>query len=99
MEDSPDMQVETIIREPLGAADISEIEHIELMFFAYRAFTADADRMLERLGFGRAHHRALYFINRKPGMTVAELPTYWRSQSRAWRAFSSNCSTPATLPR
>ncbi|QPH52559.1 MarR family winged helix-turn-helix transcriptional regulator [Pontivivens ytuae] len=46
---------------------------IELMFFAYRGFTADPDRMLEDYGYGRAHHRALHFINRRPGLTVNEL--------------------------
>jgi DNA-binding MarR family transcriptional regulator len=46
---------------------------IELMFFAYRAFTGDADGMLARYGFGRAHHRALHFVARHPGITVAEL--------------------------
>lgn len=46
---------------------------IELMFFAYRAFTSDPDRILEEYGYGRAHHRALHFINRKPGLTVNDL--------------------------
>ncbi|MCQ8781035.1 MarR family transcriptional regulator [Aurantimonas sp. MSK8Z-1] len=46
---------------------------IELLFFAYREFTADADSILERYGFGRAHHRVLHFVNRNPGMTIAEL--------------------------
>ena len=46
---------------------------IELLFFAYRAFIGDGDRMLARYGFGRAHHRALHFISRHPGITVAEL--------------------------
>ncbi len=46
---------------------------IELMFFAYRDFIADPDAMLAELGFGRAHHRVLHFIDRKPGLTVAEL--------------------------
>ena len=46
---------------------------IELMFFAYRDFTADADRRLEGLGFGRAHHRVLHFVHRHPGLTVAAL--------------------------
>ena len=46
---------------------------IELMFFAYRSFTADPDRILEEYGYGRAHHRALHFINRKPGLTVNDL--------------------------
>ncbi len=46
---------------------------IELMFFAYRGFTADPDRILEDYAYGRAHHRALHFINRRPGLTVNEL--------------------------
>ncbi len=46
---------------------------IEAMFFAYRAFTADPDRILENLEYGRAHHRALHFINRDPGLTVTSL--------------------------
>jgi DNA-binding MarR family transcriptional regulator len=46
---------------------------IELMFFAYRGFTADPDRLLEDRGYGRAHHRALHFINRRPGLTVNDL--------------------------
>ena len=55
--------------EPVG----SRYELIELMFFAYRDFVADADRVLASDGFGRAHHRVLYFVARRPGMTVAEL--------------------------
>jgi DNA-binding MarR family transcriptional regulator len=46
---------------------------IELLFFAYRDFVGDPDEVLERLGFGRAHHRVLHFVNRNPGMKVAEL--------------------------
>jgi DNA-binding MarR family transcriptional regulator len=46
---------------------------IELLFFAYRDFTGDADEVLATLNFGRAHHRVLHFINRSPGMRVAEL--------------------------
>jgi len=46
---------------------------IELLFYAYRDFTAEADAMLAQLGFGRAHHRVIYFVGRKPGMTVSEL--------------------------
>jgi DNA-binding MarR family transcriptional regulator len=48
-------------------------ELIELMFFAYRDFVGDADRLLATLGFGRAHQRALHFITRRPGLTIAEL--------------------------
>lgn len=46
---------------------------IELLFFAYRDFVRDADRLLETYGFGRAHHRVLHFVHRHPGLTVAEL--------------------------
>lgn len=46
---------------------------IEAMFFAYRGFTSDPDRILEEFGYGRAHHRALHFINRSPGTTVNNL--------------------------
>lgn len=46
---------------------------IELLFFAYRDFVGDPDDVLERLGFGRAHHRVLHFVNRNPGMRVADL--------------------------
>ena len=46
---------------------------IEAMFFAYRGFTADPDRILEDHGYGRAHHRAIHFINRSPGTTVNNL--------------------------
>ena len=46
---------------------------IELLFFAYRDFISDPDDVLAKLGFGRAHHRVLHFVNRNPGMKVAEL--------------------------
>ncbi len=46
---------------------------IELLFFAYRDFIGDADEVLARLGFGRAHHRVLHFVNRHPGIRVADL--------------------------
>lgn len=46
---------------------------IEAMFFAYRGFTADPDRILSEMSYGRAHHRAIHFINRAPGTTVNNL--------------------------
>lgn len=46
---------------------------IEAMFFAYRGFTADPDRILVDMAYGRAHHRAIHFINRSPGTTVNNL--------------------------
>ena len=66
---TPDRHIETALTE----TDAKELSIIELFFFAYRDFTADPDMILEKLEFGRAHHRVLYFVNRKPGMTVAEL--------------------------
>ena len=49
------------------------IAHVELLFFAYRDFTGDPDAVLAEYGFGRAHHRVLHFVNRNPGLRVANL--------------------------
>jgi DNA-binding MarR family transcriptional regulator len=46
---------------------------IELLFFAYRNFTAEPDQILAQFGFGRAHHRVIYFVGRHPSITVSEL--------------------------
>jgi DNA-binding MarR family transcriptional regulator len=46
---------------------------IERLYFAYRAFTAGADRLLEARGLGRVHHRILYFVGRNPGISVGAL--------------------------
>jgi DNA-binding MarR family transcriptional regulator len=46
---------------------------IELLFFAYRDFVSDPDDVLAKFNFGRAHHRVLHFVNRHPGMKVADL--------------------------
>jgi DNA-binding MarR family transcriptional regulator len=46
---------------------------IELLFFAYRDFTAEPDAILEQYGFGRAHHRIVHFVGRHPHITVGEL--------------------------
>lgn len=48
---------------------------IEAMFFAYQGFTADPDRILATMAYGRAHHRAVHFIARIPGTTVNNLLT------------------------
>lgn len=55
------------------ATDAVLVEMIELLFFAYRDFISDPDAILNEFAFGRAHHRVLYFVNRSPGLTVAEL--------------------------
>jgi DNA-binding MarR family transcriptional regulator len=54
-------------------ADELHFDLIELLFFAYRDFVSDPDEVLAKLAFGRAHHRVLHFVNRNPGMKVAEL--------------------------
>ncbi|MBV8888344.1 MAG: MarR family transcriptional regulator [Alphaproteobacteria bacterium] len=46
---------------------------IELLFYAYRDFTAEPDAILARYGFGRAHHRVVHFVGRNPQITVGEL--------------------------
>jgi DNA-binding MarR family transcriptional regulator len=46
---------------------------IELLYYAYRDFTAEPDAILARYGFGRAHHRVIYFVGRHPQMSVTEL--------------------------
>jgi DNA-binding MarR family transcriptional regulator len=63
----------TPITAPLTGDDGIDFTLIELFFFAYRDFTSDPDHILADYGFGRAHHRVLHFVNRMPGLTVAEL--------------------------
>jgi DNA-binding MarR family transcriptional regulator len=60
-------------RSASGAAAEPIWDIIELLFFAYRDFVGDPDEVLLKLGFGRAHHRVLHFVNRNPGMKVADL--------------------------
>ncbi len=49
------------------------VTFVELIFFAYRDFTREADAVLAEYNLGRAHHRVLHFVNRSPGLKVAEL--------------------------
>jgi DNA-binding MarR family transcriptional regulator len=59
--------------DPARVASEPYFDLIELLFFAYRDFVGDPDEVLAKLGFGRAHHRVLHFVNRNPGMKVADL--------------------------
>src|SRR4051812_18207506 len=59
--------------EPLFLREEELRQGIELLFFAYRDFTAEPDAILEQYGFGRAHHRVVHFVGRHPHMTVGEL--------------------------
>ncbi len=55
----------------LKEEDIRKI--IELMFFSYRDFTSGPDKVLEKIKFGRAHHRVIYFVGKKDNLTIKEL--------------------------
>jgi DNA-binding MarR family transcriptional regulator len=58
---------------PAFMSDAGLREGVELLFYAYRYFTSDPDALLDRYGFGRAHHRVLHFVGGNPGITVADL--------------------------
>lgn len=79
---------------------------IELLFFGYRDFVGEADERLRAIGFGRAHHRALHFIGRHPGMNVGGLLAILRitkqSLSRVLRELVDHgyvAQTQSTLDR
>ena len=59
--------------EPASGGSEPIWDIIELLFFAYRDFVSDPDEVLGKLGFGRAHHRVLHFVNRNPAIKVANL--------------------------
>ncbi len=58
---------------PLFLSDRELRKAMELLFFAYRDFTAEPDSILARYDFGRAHHRVIYFVGANPGMSVSDL--------------------------
>jgi DNA-binding MarR family transcriptional regulator len=75
-----DINLTGVKRQPVSIGSAEPVptgepmwEIIELLFFAYRDFVGDPDDVLAKLGFGRAHHRVLHFVNRNPGMRVADL--------------------------
>ncbi|HET8726110.1 MAG TPA: MarR family transcriptional regulator, partial [Alphaproteobacteria bacterium] len=64
--------LKTIVN-PLFLREEDLRQGIELLFYAYRDFTAEPDAMLAKMGLGRAHHRVIYFVGRHPQITVTEL--------------------------
>lgn len=62
-----------VAANPLFLREEELRQGIELLFYAYRDFTAEPDAILAGYGFGRAHHRVIYFVGRHPRMTVTEL--------------------------
>ncbi len=67
------MAEQEVLDAPMADARHIDFETIEQFFFAYRDFVSDPDNILATSGFGRAHHRVVHFVNRYPGMTVADL--------------------------
>src|SRR5204862_7573259 len=62
-----------ISSEPVFLREEEVRQGIELLFFAYRDFTAEPDAILEQYGFGRAYHRVGHFVGRHPHMTLGAL--------------------------
>jgi DNA-binding MarR family transcriptional regulator len=58
---------------PLAMREEDLRQAMELLFYAYRDFTAEPDSILAKSNFGRAHHRVIYFVGRNPNVTVSEL--------------------------
>jgi len=58
---------------PLFLSDKEIKKVIELLFFSYRDFTAGPDKILEKIKFGRAHHRIIYFVGKKNNITIKDL--------------------------
>jgi DNA-binding MarR family transcriptional regulator len=70
---APEIPPRRPVRTPLSAEEQPAIPFVELLFFAYRDFISDPDAALLTYGFGRAHHRVIHFVNRHPGIRVADL--------------------------
>ena len=76
-------QISAILRDKIANGELRKGDRVpseeelrqalELLFFAYRDFTGEADEILAADGFGRAHHRVIYFVKRNPGITVNRL--------------------------
>ena len=58
---------------PLYLNNIEIRKAIELIFFSYRDFTAGPDKILEKINFGRAHHRVIYFVGKQKKITIKEV--------------------------
>ena len=65
--------IKSAVAHPIREDEVRQ--GIELLYFAYRDFTAEPDAILTHYGFGRAHHRVVHFVGRRPQMTVGDLLT------------------------
>jgi DNA-binding MarR family transcriptional regulator len=95
VDDRPLNEASATIPAMAGETERTLRQAIELLFFAYRDFTSEADATLARYGFGRAHHRVIYFVGRHPGITVSELLSILRitkqSLARVLRQLMREC--------
>ena len=73
LRDKPPAALRRPATAPQEMPQAAFLEMLELFFFAYRDFVSDPDAILAKYGFGRAHHRVLHFVDRNPGLSVAEL--------------------------
>ena len=71
--EKPDDKINGHLRSDDVSRDDELRRGIEAIFFAYRGFTSDPDKILAGYSYGRAHHRAIHFIDRCPGTTVNNL--------------------------
>ena len=69
----PNPALRTAVASPLYLREDEIRRGIELLYFGYASMVRGADAILAGAGFGRAHHRSLYFIARRPGLPVGEL--------------------------
>ena len=71
----PDAKVDTrpLAGSPLYLRDEELKQGVDLLFFASRDIAAQGEQALRSTRLGRAHARAIYFIARTPGLSVAEL--------------------------
>jgi DNA-binding MarR family transcriptional regulator len=58
---------------PIFLSDKEIKKIIELMFFSYREFTSGPDAVLEKINYGRAHHRVIYFVGKQKEITIKDL--------------------------
>ena len=79
-----------------AAAEDSVVDLIELLFFAYRDFISDPDAILAQSDFGRAHHRVLHFVDRNPGLTVADLLDILKITKQSLARVLKELSIPAS---
>ena len=56
---------------PSASRETDLNQALELFHFAFRAFTAKPDQLLEARGLQRVHHRILYFVGRNPEIRVS----------------------------